>query len=202
MKKILTLVLACLLSSTSLAQDANPTSLSFSEITSGGDITGCSLIFRVVGNDFTYRKGKSIITWGNFSYHGKAFSFKLASTDTLKGLEYIKSGKIDLLKSDTIHYAYFRPTICQFVSQKECKSSSGQEVKFYKSDSPDGAFFGIYKLDNKIAQEVNAGFDNIEIGFNRKKNGYDIKLILDLQSQENQEEKKKYSECISNILNR
>jgi hypothetical protein len=90
-------------SSTSLAQDANLTSLNFSEITSGGDITGCSLIFRVVGNDFTYRKGKSIIIWGNFSYHGNGFSFKLASTDTLKGLEYIKSGKIDLLKSDTIH---------------------------------------------------------------------------------------------------
>ena len=57
-------------------------------------------------------------------------------------------------------------------------------------------------MDNKIAQEVNGGFDNIEIGFNRKKNGYDIKLILDIQSQENQEEKKKYSECIINILNR
>lgn len=172
--------------------------LSFQEISSGGIRTGCNLIFQATGKDPSSKQGESVIIRGSFGYFGSHWTFKLEAGELSKWLEYAKNNKVHLLKSDPINYAYFKPINCFIADKADCKSSAEQEVKFFKSDG--GGFFGVYALDNKSAQEANLGLSNVEVGFNRKKKGFDIKFLLDFNAEDSQPEVKKYGKCVMEMI--
>lgn len=196
-KKLLLLVLVYFsATSTSVGQEVNR--LSFQEISSGGVRTGCNLIFQATGQDYSSKQGKSVIIRGSFGYFEKFWTFKLETGELLKWLEYAKDNKVNLVKSDPINYAYFKPINCFIDSKADCKSSAKQEVKSFKSEG--GGFFGVYAFNNKSAREVNLGLSNVEVGFNRRKKGFDIKFLLDFNTEDNRPEVEKYGKCIIEMI--
>jgi hypothetical protein len=218
MRYLLIIALLVLFSSRASAIEVNPTSLTFSKISSGGKNNGCSLGFILDGQDVAYKSGKSITVWGDFSViseKGKmAYGFKVGVADLSKALEYIKNNKGYLLQSDKINYAYFQSDKCLSMVSKEdkelmlnafgkkeeaCLSSANQELKTFTGEK--GEFLAAYNWDSLFFDNVD-GFNNIEIGFNREKGGIDNKLALDLKNKENFSEISKFFKCSSEIKKR
>lgn len=212
-KKLKFFALICLLvsiSTKSFATDSKKAVLEFSDVSKNGKIDGCSLMFRSVARDEVYKGSNYILLWGWFGYMNingvPAFTFKFAVTDLSKFEKNLKTNTSVPIESDYINYAYFKPLSSQLfscssgdVEKKLCESSSGKELNHNKSDSPKGAFFAVYNSDY-LGHIGLTSADSVEIGFNRKKDGLDVKFILDISSAENISEMKKFSECINEQL--
>lgn len=198
-KKILTLLALCLSPSVAVGQIANSSEIQFSETTSGAKITGCKLSFQAIGKD-SFGGGKDVIIWGEFGYVKGAWSFQIATANANKAAKYINANKFDSLESDPINYAYFKPVFCDKIGRLECKNSAKQEIEFHKSNFPNGAFVATYPSKNPIANAVNLGSGNVEVGFNRRRDANALKFILDFQSQKNASERMKFIQCASGLM--
>lgn len=213
LRKVVCLLFSYILLYTSMANAKDISRLTFHEISSRGIKNGCSLNFQVIGRDEAYKTGTQIISWGSFLSYYKDETmgnmFKIGVSDWLKSLDYIQSNKVSLLKSDKINYAYFKTKHCTISKEvidntnkilgqnNNCASSSNQEIKISYGEKDE--FLAIYDWTNFAFRNINKFGGNIEIGFNRKDSGMDVKLILDLTMKENLKEIIKYSECYRNI---
>lgn len=171
--------------------------LAFVEGKSKDKITMCNLTFQVSKNDYIYKKGKNIFVWGGISYLGYGFALKVEVADAKEYLSFLKNNQPELIKSESINYAYFFSENCKS-GDKNC-SSIDSEIKLNKSEK-DG-FFAVYGIDNKAFLNF-LSFQNEKfiIGFNRKKDENDINFIIDLTIKDNQREYIRFLECNSNLV--
>lgn len=190
MKQVL-LLLFVLLPMTSAAEEMS--GVSFYEISSGGIRKGCNLVFRAVLRD---NSAKLIAVRGSFGFMENFWTFKLEHGDAQKWMNLIEEGKQHKVRSDPVHYAFFKPVGCK---DKGCDiSSAGRETKSFESDG--GGFVGVYDAIDDVAMVANLGITNIQIGFNGKKGNYDTKFEIDMKDANNLAEAKKYFKCVVGLL--
>jgi hypothetical protein len=191
MKRIILLILFVLLPSVSIAEEMS--GVSFYEISSGGIRKGCNLVFSAVLRD---NSAKLISVRGSLGFMENFWTFKLEHGDAQKWMNLIKEGRQNQVRSDPVHYAFFKPVGCK---DKGCDiSSAGREIRSFKSEG--GGFFGVYDLVDDVAVASNLGITNIQIGFNRKKSDYDTKFEIDMKDNNNLVETKKYFDCVGGFV--
>ena len=210
MKKFLIItLLSILLSYETFASEESQSSLTFSEASASGKKNGCNLVFVGYGQDNVYKKGTPIVFWGSLfalNTEGKmGYGFKIGIADSSRALEYLKKDKGHLVQSDKINYAYFSSNKCSATkeilhsmkkTESGCSSSAGQESKTFVGEK--GEFVAVYDLYSLFFYNLDIS-DKIEIGFNRKEDGMDNKLTLDLKDKENSGELLKFTKCSSEM---
>jgi hypothetical protein len=131
--------------------------------------------------------------------------FIIGIADSSRALEYLKKDKGYLVQSDKINYAYFSSNKCSVTkeilhsmkkTESGCSSSAGQESKTFVGEK--GEFVAVYDLYSLFFYNLDIS-DKIEIGFNRKEDGMDNKLTLDLKDKENSGELLKFTKCSSEM---
>lgn len=157
----------------SLAFDLSPflgtMEVQFMPMQSAGIREGCSLVYRVVGKDFAYRKGNLVTLAGNISYSTN-------KNHTNVGLS-LKLGTFDSLNPTAEPEA-------PFFAYLQTPHGTTARSKFAEFDSPDMQGFRLfgYQFDDDVMRvygDVVNG-ESVTIGFNRKKDGLDVLVPLDL----------------------
>lgn len=168
---IASIVLAC--TSTPInALDLSPlvgtVQIQFQPVQSAGKLEGCTLVYRVVGQDHAYRKGDLISLGGNIAIWSNRQHNNIALM--------LKIGIIDSLDSkatpDLPFFAYL-----QTPHGTTAKSKVGQ------NDSGSGHQLFVYQLNEdtmNVYMDILNG-EPVTIGFNRKNGGLDVLVPLNLR---------------------
>lgn len=141
--------------------------VNFQPLSHGGVAYGCSLLFNSINLDYAYKQGKPVQGVGNFSY--------MVTSPTQFGMS-LKLGVSDVLDGKNKVEAPF------FAYIKTPNGTTGG-MKNISNDSDTKGFRMFVPVVNESSMAVL--FDlvdgkNAEIGFNRKKDGMDAMLPLDL----------------------
>lgn len=141
--------------------------VNFQPLNRGGVAYGCSLVFNTINLDYAYKQGNPVQGIGNFSY--------MVTSPTKFGMS-LKLGVSDVLdgnnKVEAPYFAYI----------KTPNGTTGG-IRNLSNDSDTEGFRMFVPVVNESSIAVL--FDlvdgkNAEIGFNRKKDGLDTMLPLDL----------------------
>jgi hypothetical protein len=174
MQKGMCWIVAAILSSTAIpihALDLSPlvgtVQVQFQPVQSQGVTEGCTLVYRVIGQDHAYRKGSLVSLAGNIAI----WSNKQRSNIVLA----LKIGIIDSLDPRA-------PSTLPFFAYLQTPHGSTAKSMLAQNDSEPGFRLFIYEL-NGDAVNVYADIlhgEPVMIGFNRKKDGLDVLVPLDL----------------------
>lgn len=176
---LLTLSIFILLLNINQSFSKDPPLLVAQELKSQGKVTSCSLVFRSYGSDYRYKYGKEIRIDGSFTVHNSNITGLLLKL-------IVRDVDNQEIWSDDINYAYF--------SLDDAKSSASQEVqKTINTDN--NAFLAVYNDVNFLTSLLN-DFKLINISFNRIKNGLDVTIPVNNDS----EAHSKFSSCVDKIL--
>jgi hypothetical protein len=144
------------------------TEVQYQPMQSVGIKEGCTLVYRVVGQDHAYRNGNLISLVGNIAYH------------TNKDRSYLglslKIGTVDTLG----HNAKLEPPPFAYI---QTPHGTTARSKFAKSDGEPGFSLFTFELDlavMKVYEDILSGAP-VTIGFTRKKDGLDVLVPLDLR---------------------
>ena len=140
----------------------------FQPMQSAGNREGCTLVYHVVGQDHAYRQGKLIGLVGNIAYA----AFKNRGDVGLA----LKIGTIDALESNAKPESPF----FAYIQTPHGTTARSKFVQF-DSDTPGSRLF-VYQLDEgamSVFKDIADGAP-VTIGFNRKKDGLDVLVPLDL----------------------
>jgi hypothetical protein len=176
MQKWTCLIAAAIVASTATpiqALDLSPIvgtmEVEFQPMQSAGIKEGCTLVYRVVGQDHAYRKGNLISLAGNIAYWRNE-----QRSNIVLGF---KIGMIDSLdpnaKPEPPFFAYL---------QSPHGTTAGSKAHQNDSDMPGFRLF-VYRLDGdilKVYEDILSGAP-VTIGFNRRKGGLDVLVPLDLR---------------------
>jgi hypothetical protein len=176
MQKWTCLIAAAIVASTAtplhaldLSSFAGTMEVEFQPMQSAGLKKGCTLVYRVVGQDHAYREGSLISLAGNIGYQAN-------EERTLIGLS-LKVGMINSLDPSSQPEAPFFAYI-------QSPHGTTARSKFVEFDSPDrpGFRYFVFQLDDNaihVYQDIADGTP-VTIGFNRRKGGLDVLVPLDL----------------------
>jgi hypothetical protein len=141
----------------------------FQPMQSAGILNGCSLHYRVLGQDYAYRKGDLISVAGSISYYANE-----KRTNAVFGL---KVGVIDILDQNSKAEApYF-----SYLQSAHGTTASNRFAQFESPDNPGFRIF-VFQLDenaSKVLGDISKGLP-VTIGFNREKGGLDVLVPLEL----------------------
>lgn len=141
--------------------------IEFQPIQSAGKLQGCSLVYSAAALDYTYKQGELLSLKGNISIFG----------DEKGMLLNFKIGVVEnLAKNPTFvepHFAYL---------QTSNSSTNEVESKSFASDIPGYKIFVYSLFEPNITKlyEDMISSGKVTIGFNRKANGMDILVPLNL----------------------
>ena len=139
----------------------------FQPVQSQGVTEGCALVYRVIGQDHAYRKGSLVSLAGNIAI----WSNKQRSNIVLA----LKIGIIDSLDPRA-------PSTLPFFAYLQTPHGSTAKSMLAQNDSEPGFRLFIYGLNGdavNVYADVLHG-EPVMIGFNRKKDGLDVLVPLDL----------------------
>ena len=139
-------------------------SVGFQPIQVGGELQGCSLVYKVVHADGVYLRGNPVAIIGNISIGQTGFELGLA----------LKIGVQELVGNHQL----VRPNFAYL----QTKSYSTAKARQQSSDGEDGFSLFVYSLYDKSVMGL---FDEmmdlrkVTIAFNRQKNGMDVLVPVD-----------------------
>ena len=152
-----------------LSSFAGTMEVEFRPMQSAGIKEGCTLVYRVVGQDYANRKGNLISLAGNVGYQTN----KQRNNVVLS----LKIGMIDSLD----HGARPEAPFFAYLQSPHGTTAKSKLVQFDSPDMPGFRVF-VYELDEdvlKVYKDIVDGVP-ITIGFNRRKGGLDVLVPLDL----------------------
>ena len=141
----------------------------FQPMQSAGIRHGCTLGFRVIGQDHAYRKGHLVSLSGNIGYQANeertiaALSLKIGTLDSLDPMS----------QPEAPFFAY--------IQSPHGTTARSKAVQFDSPDMPGFRHF-VFSLDDntiKVYKDIIDGA-SLTIGFNRNKGGLDVLVPLDL----------------------
>jgi hypothetical protein len=151
-----------------VSQIVGTVSVEFRPIQNQGMLEGCTLVYNITEQDFTYKQGTIISLIGNIAFftnkerNNIALSLKIGTTETFN----------KKAKGEAPHYAYV-----------QTPHATTAKSKFLSTDSDTvGAKLFIYDLDNEAMAVLRELMDGqpVTIGFNRHEGGMDVLAKLDL----------------------
>jgi hypothetical protein len=163
------------LSLSSLAKDTNLDALTgtleveFQPSQSAGIKHGCTLVYRTIGRDYAYKQGSLVMLVGNIGIRTNDDRSNLFLTLKIGIYDNLQQG---LIKPVAPFFAY--------IQTPSGTTAKGKFVQF-DSDTPGYRNFA-YRLDAetmKVYADIAEGTP-VKIGFNRKKDGLDVLVPLDL----------------------
>ncbi|OAI46195.1 hypothetical protein AYO43_01325 [Nitrospira sp. SCGC AG-212-E16] len=140
----------------------------FQPMQSAGIKEGCTLVYRVIGQDHAYRKGNLITLTGNIAYH--------TNLDRSSPGLSLKIGTIDT----QAYYAQLEPPSFAYI---QTPHGTTARSKFVQADGEPGFRRFTFELDEdtvKVLADISSGTP-VTIGFNRRKGGLDVLIPLDLR---------------------
>lgn len=170
---IMSVLLTCAASNAavSLAYAQEDTSIygtygvSFQPSQVGGELKGCTLVYRAVQADHAYLRGKPVVIVGNIGVQQFGGSLLLTLKIGVKDL----TGNQDIVRPN---FAYL-----------QTKTKSTAKVKQVGSDGDEGYRLFAYSLyDSSVLELFKEMTDSrkVTIGFNRKRDGMDVLVPVDL----------------------
>lgn len=140
--------------------------VTFQPVQAGGELIGCSLLYKAAHADHAYLNGRAVVILGNISVH--QFGGEL-----LFGL---KIGVQEALGNHSI----VRPNFAYL----QTKSKSTAKVKQKANDGDEGYRLFVYSLYDPtvlaLFDEMKAS-GKVTVAFNRRKNGVDVMVPVDLE---------------------
>jgi hypothetical protein len=141
----------------------------FRPMQSAGIRDGCTLVYRVVGQDYTYGKGDLISLAGNIGYqtnkqrNNLVLSLKIGTMPSLDRAA----------KPEAPFFAY--------LESPHGTTTKSQLTQFDSPDVPGFRVF-VYQLDEEVLKVLKDIIDGVSvtIGFNHRKGGLDVLVPLDL----------------------
>ena len=140
-------------------------SVSFVPLQVGGGLRGCTLVYEAVAADHVYSGGDPVVVVGNIAVHSQDMNVTLA----------LKIGIRGLLSRDQ----RFQAPIFAYL---QTDNSSTAKLRHVSADGDEGFRLFIVRLDDEatklLAETIQAG--RVTVGFNRKENGLDVLVPVDL----------------------
>ncbi len=174
----LTLASAIFASSAAIAQipKAETYEAYADDLSSGGEKTGCTLVFGAVVAEYAYRQGKPTFVTGNLSVSTNK------DGNMLSGLKIVLRDVSDESGRETAPFAPYRISAVG----KSGKSNIGSIVNTAESDTPGGRF-SIFYLDDRFFDIIDRMIEKNEllIQYNRRDGGQDMRVAVDLSKGDN-----------------
>ena len=140
-------------------------SVSFVPVQVGGSLRGCTLVYEAVAADHAYLRGDPVVAVGNIGVHVQDLSVTLA----------LKVGVRNLLARDqrfeAPHFAYLQTA-----------NSTTAKFRHVSADGEDGFRLFVVRLDDQAMKLLMEALqaEKFVVGFNRKENGLDVLVPVDL----------------------
>lgn len=175
MRKWICVIIAAILTYTATpiqALDLSPVvgtvQVQFQPVQSQGTTEGCMLVYRVIGHDHAYRKGGLVILTGSITF--------LSTKQRDNIMLALKIGIIDSLDPKA-------PPAIPFFAYLQTPHGTTAKSKVGQNDSEPGFRLFVYQLNDdavNVYEDILNG-EPVTIGFNRKMNGLDVLVPLDLR---------------------
>lgn len=140
-------------------------SVSFVPLQVGGGLRGCTLVYEAVAADHAYSGGDPVVVVGNIAVHLQDMNVTLA----------LKIGVRSLLGRDQRFQA-------PYFAYLQTDNSTTARLRHVSADGDEGFKLFIVRLDDQatklLAEALQTG--RVTAGFNRKENGLDVLVPIDL----------------------
>lgn len=168
-KLILVVMLTCVVIRLAHAQEddsiAGTHSVVFYPVQVGGELQGCTLVYKAVQHDSAYLDGSPVVIIGNIGIGQRGANLALT----------LKVGVKNLMGNGTIvrpNFAYLQAKSYSTARVKQQARDGDEGFRLYAYSLFDSAVLGIY------GEILNAG--KVTVAFNRRKGGMDVLVPIDL----------------------